>query len=92
MDQAQKLVQFFPPDTSSNLFQNTSRGMRGFSGSHLPFHCDHKSEQHELIKDAEVVPLTESEVAFLSHVLTDSHLILAESKVSIVHILEGKKK
>lgn len=80
MDQAQKLVKFFPPDTSSNLFQNTSKGTRGFSGSHLPFHCDHQSEQHKLIKDAEMVPLTESEDACLSHMLTDSHLIL-KSKI-----------
>lgn len=38
-----------------------------------------------------MVPLTESEDACLSHMLTGSHLIPAESKVSLVHILEERK-
>lgn len=38
-----------------------------------------------------MVPLTESEDACLSHMLTGNHLILAESKVSLIHILEERK-
>lgn len=36
MDQAQKLVKFFPPDTSSNLFQNTPEGREDFQVPTFP--------------------------------------------------------